>query len=111
MNDLPDPEIREAAVGELQVEINIIYFSNLFLNINALNFENDKYIFDSFVFGNPNNLAFSAGIKAAEQPRHSLAPLYIHVIWGSTCLVKIYLLCAFGNQATLINFNVLLCLC
>ena len=62
---------------------------------------NTLYTFDSFVAGEPNKLARTAGITIAKQPGSTaFNPLFIY---GGSGVGKTHLANAIGNQARLIN--------
>ena len=57
---------------------------------------NDSYTFDSFVAGEPNKLARTAGLAIAKQPGYTaFNPLFIY---GGSGVGKTHLACAIGNQ-------------
>ena len=56
---------------------------------------NPKYMFDSFVVGDNNNLVFAACRGVAEEPGTKYNPLYIH---GGVGLGKTHLIQAVGNE-------------
>ena len=55
---------------------------------------NSSYTFDSFVVGNSNRLAYTSGIKIADQPGIVANPLYI---FGDVGLGKTHLMQCVGN--------------
>ncbi|AIO18278.1 Chromosomal replication initiator protein DnaA [Candidatus Izimaplasma bacterium HR1] len=55
---------------------------------------NSSYTFDSFVVGNSNRLAYTSGIKVADQPGIVANPLYI---FGDVGLGKTHLMQCVGN--------------
>ena len=62
---------------------------------------NELYTFDSFVPGEPNKLARTAGLAIAKQPGYTaFNPLFIY---GGSGVGKTHLACAIGNQATALN--------
>lgn len=57
---------------------------------------NDSYTFESFVAGEPNKLARTAGLAVAKQPGYTaFNPLFIY---GGSGVGKTHLACAIGNQ-------------
>ena len=62
---------------------------------------NELYTFDSFVAGEPNKLARTAGLAVAKQPGYTaFNPLFIY---GGSGVGKTHLACAIGNQARVLN--------
>ena len=62
---------------------------------------NDSYTFDSFVAGEPNKLARTAGVAVAKQPGYTaFNPLFIY---GGSGVGKTHLANAIGNQVRLLN--------
>ena len=62
---------------------------------------NEAYTFDSFVAGEPNKLARTAGLAIAKQPGYTaFNPLFIY---GGSGVGKTHLACAIGNQARALN--------
>lgn len=62
---------------------------------------NDSYTFDSFVAGEPNKLARTAGLAIAKQPGYTaFNPLFIY---GGSGVGKTHLACAIGNQVRALN--------
>ena len=62
---------------------------------------NDLYTFDSFIAGEPNKLARTAGLAVAKQPGYTaFNPLFIY---GGSGVGKTHLACAIGNQARALN--------
>ena len=62
---------------------------------------NDSYTFDSFVAGEPNKLARTAGLAIAKQPGHTaFNPLFVY---GGSGVGKTHLACAIGNQVRALN--------
>ncbi|MDP2743946.1 MAG: chromosomal replication initiator protein DnaA [Dehalococcoidia bacterium] len=57
---------------------------------------NSKYIFDNFIIGSCNRLAYAAAMGVAESPGKSYNPLFIY---GSSGLGKTHLLHAIGHVA------------
>ena len=57
---------------------------------------NPKYIFDTFIAGESNRLAYAASLEVAENPGNVYNPLFIY---GDTGLGKTHLLHAIGNAA------------
>lgn len=70
--------------------------------VNALDPQlNDSYTFDSFVAGEPNKLARTAGVAVAKQPGYTaFNPLFIY---GGSGVGKTHLANAIGNQVRLLN--------
>lgn len=57
---------------------------------------NELYTFDSFIAGEPNKLARTAGLAIAKQPGHTaFNPLFIY---GGSGVGKTHLACAIGHQ-------------
>lgn len=62
---------------------------------------NSIYTFDSYVAGEPNKLARTAGVAVAKQPGYTaFNPLFIY---GGSGVGKTHLVNAIGNQARLLN--------
>ena len=62
---------------------------------------NDLYTFDSFVAGEPNKLARTAGLAIAKQPGYTaFNPLFIY---GGSGVGKTHLACAIGHQVRALN--------
>ena len=62
---------------------------------------NELYTFDSFIAGEPNKLARTAGLAVAKQPGYTaFNPLFIY---GGSGVGKTHLACAIGHQAQAIN--------
>lgn len=62
---------------------------------------NELYTFDSFIAGEPNKLARTAGLAVAKQPGYTaFNPLFIY---GGSGVGKTHLACAIGHQALTIN--------
>lgn len=62
---------------------------------------NELYTFDSFIAGEPNKLARTAGLAVAKQPGYTaFNPLFIY---GGSGVGKTHLACAIGHQALAIN--------
>ena len=62
---------------------------------------NELYTFDSFIAGEPNKLARTAGLAVAKQPGYTaFNPLFIY---GGRGVGKTHLACALGHQALAIN--------
>ena len=58
---------------------------------------NELYTFDSFIAGEPNKLARTAGLAVAKQPGYTaFNPLFIY---GGSGVGKTHLACAIGHQA------------
>lgn len=66
----------------------------------------EEYLFDRFVEGKSNHIAYAAALQAAENPGKSYNPLFIY---GSTALGKTHLMQAVGNKIakTSNNLNIL----
>lgn len=56
---------------------------------------NSKYIFENFIVGNSNRLAFAAASQVADNPANSYNPLFIY---GGSGLGKTHLMHAVGNR-------------
>lgn len=62
---------------------------------------NDLYTFDTFIAGEPNKLARTAGLAVAKQPGYTaFNPLFIY---GGSGVGKTHLACAIGHQALALN--------
>ena len=62
---------------------------------------NDLYTFDSFIAGEPNKLARTAGLAIAKQPGYTaFNPLFIY---GGSGVGKTHLACAIGHQVRALN--------
>lgn len=62
---------------------------------------NELYTFDSFIAGEPNKLARTAGLAIAKQPGYTaFNPLFIY---GGSGVGKTHLACAIGHQALALN--------
>lgn len=61
---------------------------------------NDKYIFDNFVVGNSNRLAYASSMAVAKHPAETYNPLFIY---GKSGLGKTHLLNAIGNYVKQID--------
>ncbi|MGM9837801.1 MAG: chromosomal replication initiator protein DnaA [Paludibacteraceae bacterium] len=62
---------------------------------------NNNYTFDSYVAGEPNKLARTAGVTVAKQPGYTaFNPLFLY---GGSGVGKTHLANAIGNQARLLN--------
>jgi len=62
---------------------------------------NELYTFDSFIAGEPNKLARTAGLAVAKQPGYTaFNPLFIY---GGSGVGKTHLACAIGHQALALN--------
>ena len=62
---------------------------------------NELYTFDSFIAGEPNKLARTAGLAVAKQPGYTaFNPLFIY---GGSGVGKTHLACAIGHQTLAIN--------
>jgi chromosomal replication initiator protein len=62
---------------------------------------NELYTFDSFIAGEPNKLARTAGLAVAKQPGYTaFNPLFIY---GGSGVGKTHLACAIGHQAQALN--------
>ena len=65
---------------------------------------NEQYTFDSYVAGEPNKLARTAGVTVAKEPgRTAFNPLFIY---GGSGVGKTHLANAIGNRVLLLNPNV-----
>ena len=63
---------------------------------------NPKYIFENFIVGNSNRMAFAAASRVAEKPAISYNPLFIY---GGSGLGKTHLMHAIGNRILSNNPN------
>jgi chromosomal replication initiator protein len=63
---------------------------------------NPKYIFDTFIVGNGNQLAHAAGLAIVDNPGHAYNPFYIY---GGVGLGKTHLMQAIGNEVLHKNPN------
>lgn len=63
---------------------------------------NPKYIFENFIVGNSNRMAFAAASRVAEKPAVSYNPLFIY---GGSGLGKTHLMHAIGNRILSNNPN------
>ena len=79
---LPEPASTSEQPSEVHVERQS---SNL----------NPKYIFENFIVGNSNRLAFAAASNVADNPGNSYNPLFIY---GGSGLGKTHLMHAIGNR-------------
>ena len=62
---------------------------------------NDNYTFDSFIAGEPNKLARTAGLAIAKQPGYTaFNPLFVY---GGSGVGKTHLANAIGNQVRILN--------
>lgn len=62
---------------------------------------NELYTFDSFIAGEPNKLARTAGLAVAKQPGYTaFNPLFIY---GGSGVGKTHLACAIGHQTLALN--------
>ncbi len=62
---------------------------------------NELYTFDTFIAGEPNKLARTAGLAVAKQPGYTaFNPLFIY---GGSGVGKTHLACAIGHQALALN--------
>lgn len=62
---------------------------------------NELYTFDTFIAGEPNKLARTAGLAVAKQPGYTaFNPLFIY---GGSGVGKTHLACAIGHQALVLN--------
>lgn len=62
---------------------------------------NELYTFDSFIAGEPNKLARTAGLAVAKQPGYTaFNPLFIY---GGSGVGKTHLACAIGHQTQALN--------
>ncbi len=63
---------------------------------------NPKYVFDRYIVGSGNRLAFAAAKHVAENPGHSYNPLFIY---GNVGLGKTHILHAIGHEALRLRPN------